>query len=209
VPERGRQMAKMKELYFDGKLVGEYLATDDRQQELESAKNLLREKGLYNPPTLEQAIFRQAVSFATTASYLYKRDLTTKPTNGLSIAPFVVNAAFALELYLKALGHLFNKQMRGHDLLKLFDALPSEAHQALHEHFKNAKWECDITDMIGFRKALQDLRGAFVDWRYLHERVSPRAEIHFASMIFVMEVLHETCRAHEKIRGIPAAPPGA
>ena len=192
-------MVDTKELYLDGKLVGEYAATGDDHKDKELAIALLREKGLYQQTTLEQAMFRQAVSFATTASYLYTRDLTTVPRNGLSVAPFVVNSAFALELYLKTLGQLYNKQMRGHDLLDLFDALPLEAHQALQRNFVKSTWQCGITELADFRKTLEDMRRAFVEWRYLHE-TGRAGEIRFAPMIFVMEVLHEVCRASDKVR---------
>jgi hypothetical protein len=193
-------MTDTKKLYLDGKYVGEYEATGDFQRDRELAIALLREKGLYRETTPEQAIFRQAVSFATTASYLYKRDLTTVPRNGVSVAPFVVNATFALELYLKTLGQLYNRALRGHDLLDLFDALPPEAHDSLQQSFAKAQWQCGIADLVGFRKALADLRGAFVEWRYLHESGRASSEIVFAPMIFVMEVLHEACRAHEKVQ---------
>jgi len=95
-------MTETKKLYLDGKFVGEYVATDNLEKEHEAAIALLREKGLYQETTREQAIFRQALSFATTASYLYQRDLTVVPRNGMSVAPFVVNATFALELYLRS-----------------------------------------------------------------------------------------------------------
>ena len=61
-------MTKTKKLYLDGKYVGDYVATGDLEKEREAAIALLREKGLYQVTTPEQAIFRQALSFATTAS---------------------------------------------------------------------------------------------------------------------------------------------
>jgi hypothetical protein len=103
------------------------------------AKAKLRKRGLYHKPTVEQAIFRQAVSFASVSSLLYDRDLATVPAkNGISAVPFVVNAAFALELYLKTLGHLFGRAQRGHDLLGLFDALPPEGHEVLRQNLPKA-----------------------------------------------------------------------
>ena len=63
-------MVDMKKVYLNGKLVGEHPASGDLEKDQELAIALLREKGLYHEPTLEQAMFRQALSFATTASYL-------------------------------------------------------------------------------------------------------------------------------------------
>jgi len=191
-------MTETKKLYLDGKFVGEYVATDNLEKEHEAAIALLREKGLYQETTREQAIFRQALSFATTASYLYQRDLTVVPRNGMSVAPFVVNATFALELYLKTLGLLHDNELRGHDLLSLFDALPSVAHQTLLPNFAKSTSQCGITEMVAFRKEIERLRSAFLEWRYLHER-KRASEIRFAEMIFVMEVLDITGRAHDKL----------
>lgn len=193
-------MGNTKKLYLDGKLVGEYEGADDPETDRDLAVAMLREKGLYRETTVEQAIFRQAVSFSTTSSYLYQRDLTTVPRNGLSVAPFVVNAAFAIELYMKAVAHLYGEPVvRGHDLLDLFDALPHEAYAAFQQNFSKCNFQCGIAEIAAFRYAIEQLRNAFVQWRYLHE-TSVAREIHIQPMIFVMEVLHETCRAHEKLR---------
>jgi len=180
-------MAEMKKLYLNGKYVCEYESTGDDNKDV----SLLKEKGLYQETTPEQAIFSQALSFATTASYLYDRDLVTVPRNGMSVAPFIVNATFALELYLKALLGSYGTVLCEHDLLKLFDALPPESHDALRQNFGKAKWQCGIADIIEFRKVLAELRNAFVEWRYLHE--GRASGITFRPMIFVMEVLHEAC----------------
>ena len=89
---------------------------------------MLREKGLYKEASPELRMFQQALSFATTAAYLHNRDLKSVPSNPLSIAPFVVNSAFAIELYLKALARCYGIQLTNeHNLLRLYDKLPSEA----------------------------------------------------------------------------------
>jgi hypothetical protein len=63
--------------------------------------------------------------------------------------------------------------------------------------------------VVAFRKEIERLRSAFLEWRYLHER-KKASEIRFAEMIFVMEVLDITCRAHDKLatphRVTPAGP---
>ena len=61
-----------------------------------------------------------ALSFSTTAAHLHRTDLLKAPRNGLSIAPFVVNSAFAIELYLKTLHELKGTNPgKEHHLLKL------------------------------------------------------------------------------------------
>ena len=160
-------MAHSRKIYLNGKLVGEAPITGDETRDQDLAIQLLKDKGLYQETTLVQGMFRQAVSFATTASYLYKRDLTRVPRNGLSVAPFVVNSAFAIELYLKTLGQLHNTALRGHDLLKLFDGLPADAQTALQQHFSKSTWQCDIKTLVEYRSALAQLaqlRVAFDDF---------------------------------------------
>ncbi len=163
-------MTDTRQIYLNGKLVGEMPITGDDVRDQEAALQLLKDSGLYQETTLIQAMFRQSVSFATTASYLYKRDLTTVPRNGLSAAPFVVNSAFAIELYLKTLGQLHGTRLIGHDLLALFDALPAEACTALQQNFSKSSWQCGINTMAEYRKTIAEMRGAFVEWRYLYEK---------------------------------------
>ena len=189
-----------KKIYLNGQLVGEVPAAKDDDEHMELAIALMKAKGLYEPTTLVQGMFRQAVSFATTASYLYKRDLTTVPRNGISVVPFVVNNAFAIELYLKTLGQLHNTPLRGHDLLVLFDLLPASAKDALLPHLASTQWQCGIATLADYRLELNELRGAFVEWRYLFE-TGRTAEIKFQPMIFVTEVLHNTCKAREEVCG--------
>jgi hypothetical protein len=69
-------------------------------------KSLLIEHGIDAETSPEQAISRQAVSFSNTSAELYFRDLARIPTKGMSPVPFVVNAVFALELYIKTLAKL-------------------------------------------------------------------------------------------------------
>jgi hypothetical protein len=105
-----------KEVWLNEKLVGEAPATGVVDRDAEAIIQFLKDKGLYKETSPVQRMFRQAMSFATTSAYLYKRDLIKVPKNGLSVAPFVVNGAFAIELYLKTLGRLHDVDMRGHDL---------------------------------------------------------------------------------------------
>ena len=188
-----------RKIYLNGELIGEVPAAKDEDEHIELAIALMKAQGVYQPTTLVQGIFRQAVSFATTASYLYKRDLTRLPRNGLSVAPFVVNSALAIELYLKTLGQLHGTSLRGHDLVQLFDALPEVAQESLLPHFATSEWQCGIATVAGYRAALEEMRGAFVEWRYLFE-TDRSGEIKFRPLIFVMEVLHNACRAHDEVR---------
>lgn len=187
-------MNSIKDVYLNGKLIGAVPMSGDDKLDQERVVQLLKDKGLYRETTAIQAIYQQAISFATTSSYLYQRDLVKVPRNGLSVAPFVVNSAFAIELYIKTLGKIFNTPLHGHDLLELFDSLPVEAHSALRQHFSKARWPSEISTLEDYRKAIEQMRNAFVEWRYLHENQEAN-EVQIPPMIFVMEVLHETCNS--------------
>jgi hypothetical protein len=118
----------------------------------------------------------------------------------MSLIPFVVNAAFALELYLKTLNRLYGKDLRrDHDLLVLFDELSPEAKEALRQEISKAPPTAGIKDLVAFRAEIERVRHAFVEWRYLHERTRA-GEIRFVELIFVLNVLHNTCRADVRLK---------
>jgi hypothetical protein len=195
-------MFRQKKIYVEGKFVGEVQIPEsaDEDEEIALTRAFLQQKGLHKEISTLQMMFRQAVAFATTAADIHKRDFTSTPARtGLTIAPFVVNAAFAVELYLKTIGVVRDQALRGHDLLTLFDALGADAKASIGDHFSKCKHQCGIDSIEGFRVALDELRNAFVEWRYLYEQPERRLKITFAPLIFVLEVLHETCRSYMTI----------
>ncbi len=192
-------MIEPKKLYQNGQLVGEVPAAKSDDEQMKLAIGLLKEKGLYKPITKIQAMFWKAVSFATVSSDIYKRDLTKIPRKPMSFAPFIVNSVFAIELYLKTLGELHNSSLRGHDLLKLFDALPEAARKAIPSHFSSAKLQCGIDTIDKYRSSLEGMRLAFIKWRYSYENENT-GEVKIPQMIFVMEVLHNTCLTFNEVR---------
>jgi hypothetical protein len=191
-----------KKLFANGKFVCEYEDPGDRNREIELCRKLLAEHGIHAQTSEEQALFRQAVSFSTTSAYLYQRDLTSVPVNGMSAVPFVVNAVFALELYIKTLAKLYAVSLRGHDLVELFDGLPGAAKNDLADELTTSaaqsRWRCQISDIASLRLALDGMRNAFIEWRYLHEK-DPSGGIEFPNLIFVMETFHAICQKHELI----------
>ena len=182
-------------------MIGEVPTTGDVQKDLEAATALMRAKGVYKKITAEQVIFGQAVAFATTASYLFNNDLLgTPPRNPVSTGPFVVNATFALELYLKTLNLLYGRKVgRSHDLHRLYSALPDEAMQAVRREFSTSlPRPASITDIKAFQTEIERVRHAFMEWRYLHERMQT-GEVRFPELIYVLNVLHNTCRSDAKL----------
>jgi hypothetical protein len=146
-------------------------------------------------------IFGQAVAFTTTAAHLFNNDLLGIPARRpASFGPFVVNAAFALELYLKALNCVYGNDVgRTHDLLRLFCALPDAAKKAVEREFANAKLRPpNVQDLASFQTEIERVRHAFMDWRYLHEK-KKTDQVLIPEMIFVLNVLHNACRFDVRI----------
>ena len=200
-PTRGQrcgcQNEMKKSILLNGLLVGEYEATGDPEQDIVLMNEFLKAKGLYRERTTAQATFMQALAFCRTAATIYERDLTGPNRHGPSAAPFVVNAAFSIELYLKTLHELAGKGVRGHDLLKLLDALSAE-HQGsvLRCAQKHApSYQVPVPSADSFRSIVASLATAFVDWRYWHES-GHTGLVDIQPTILLLKALDEACREH-------------
>lgn len=193
-------MREPRKLYYDGKFVGEVPDTGDLKADIKAMSELLRASGVAAPLNKCQATFRQAAAFSINASYLFNTGLIgAPPRNPINVIPFVVNAAFAIELYLKTLCSVHGLEMRGHDLLDLFDQLPADAVEQLRQEIAGAPATEGIKDLTGFRVEIERLRHAFVEWRYLYERDSA-SEIRFLEFLHILNVLHNTCRKDERLK---------
>jgi hypothetical protein len=182
-----------KKLYAQGVFVCEYESTGDDAKDIGVTRAILKERGLHRESTAGQAIYSQAHSFATVAAKIYKEDLTGTPVrNGRLLPPFVVNSAFSIELYLKALAKLHGATLRGHDLAKLFDALPETARAVIKQMQPQSATKWNISTEIDLRQVLFALKDAFVHWRYsfeherlgtlhIREKAYPLASIHTIS----------------------------
>jgi hypothetical protein len=159
-----------KTLFLNGKPVCEYEAPSDQRAEMELCRDLLKERGLWNPISKERMIFNQAVAFANTSVLIYERDLSTQPVkNGNSAVPFVVNSCFATELYLKTIALVNGKSLQGHELDKVYKRIPAAGlqliDQKLAELVPNDRWQSAIKTTADLRDLLRRHRDAFVNWR--------------------------------------------
>jgi hypothetical protein len=188
------EQAGTRKLLLNGIYVGEIDVTGNQEQDAAAAIEMLKQKGLHKEPSAIRSMFQQALSFAKTAAYLHEKDLSRSPWNGHSVAPFIVNTAFSIELYLKTLGKIFNKPMKGHDLLTLFDSLPTAAHQAIDAVLPACTRELGPAGNVDLRTCISELANSFVEWRYLHERVGQQTA-HVDRLIFVAKVMDEACRS--------------
>jgi hypothetical protein len=192
------QKPKTYGVRHEGKIIGEIPNTGDDRVDAAATRQMLIDKGVYTPTTPFQSMFWQALSFCTTASYLYKKDLQVMSAgNHYSAIPFIVNAAFAIELYLKTLAAVHKKTLRGHELAKLFDALPVAAAAEIDAHCPAAAAGHKVAKGRSFRDCLVAMNTAFVDWRYLYEEESIES-IRLNEVIFVLDAVHHACSAHDK-----------
>lgn len=182
-----------KTVLLNGIVVGEVLSIGDTEHDVEAVRQFLKSKGLHKEVSLFQAIFNQAFAFANTSAYLYERDLRCSPRKGVSVAPFVVNATFSIELYLKALAQKHGVSLRGHELVKLYKALPSIALAEIESVTPRCAANRSLGEPPDFLAYLTDLNNTFIEWRYSYE-VERTGTVHIEPTIFVMEVLHEACR---------------
>ena len=181
-----------KTVLLNGIVVGEVVSTGDLEHDAEAVRQFLKSKGLHKEISLYQAIYNQAVAFANTSAYLYERDLRRSPRKGVSAVPFVVNAAFGIELYLKALAQKHGLALRGHELIKLYEALPSKAHMEIEAVTPKCAANRALDEAPNFLAYLKNLNSTFVEWRYSYE-LERTGAVHIEPTIFVMEVLHEAC----------------
>ncbi len=188
-----------KEILFNGVVVGTHESTGDDKKDAELVLIFLKEKGLHKPISLNDQIFRQANSFAKIANEIYDHDLKTSPYKGSSVSPFVVNAAFSIELYLKTIHNFYGNQIRGHHLSKLYENMPNNG----KVHFLNAALDIrnryELTKGSDITTCLESLSYAFENWRYVYEHQHIETELQ--SIRYTLHVSFEaSCRVKEEIK---------
>jgi len=134
-----------------------------------------------------------ATAFANTAALLYERDLKQMPPKRpRHVVPFVVNASFAVELFLKALSHRHGVSLRGHQRLKLYDRLPEDASLDIQSASARVAAQTVPPQFQNTRQALSELNNAFVEWRYVHEK-QELGPLNLGSVVLLVKVMHEAC----------------
>lgn len=157
-------------------------------------REFLRQKGLRKSPSVPQTIYGQGAAFAHVANETYKELMRRAPDHPIVAAPFVVNAAFSVELFLKALHAVNSQTRRGHKLLPSFDGLPETCRAELHADAQRcATAHGEVAGSVDFRALLTMLNDGFRKWRYLYEE-EHAGPIHLQQTILVMETCHEVSK---------------
>lgn len=182
-----------KTIYVDGVAIGEFVLTGDPETDIAAAHEIVKSKGLHKEITEVDAMHNQANSFANTALELYARDLRTVPIkNSMSMVPFVVNAAFSIEIYLKTLHCIFGNKIMGHSLVKIYDELDESAKNIIQGAAADMRSSYPIEEGDELYPCLESLDKAFEKWRYAYE-YDKLSYIGIQSTTYVLGVLHEAC----------------
>jgi HEPN domain-containing protein len=179
----------MKTVICDNKPIGYVKDVNDPKEALKLAKDLIKSKGFWREISKSESIYNQAQSFANTSAYLYEKDLKSLPRNLQSITPFVVNAAFSAEMYLKCLQEVHGQITESHVLTALFKSLPNKVKDKINKASKKFESQYQIEKGMLFKNHLKNINNAFVDWRYIYEK--NYESINIEQTIFVLQVLHE------------------
>jgi len=182
-----------KDIYANGILVGEYISTGDPDKDIEAAHEIIKRKGFNGESSLINQMHNQANSFANTAKELYERDLRATPIkNGMSLVPFIVNASFSIELYLKTLHAIEGRSEKGHSLVKLYGKLEDGTKSIIKSSASDVSKYYDQEEVGEFEKYIQNLDRAFEQWRYAYE-TKKLSYIGIQYTRFVYHTLHESC----------------
>lgn len=188
----------IKRIICNGVVVGEIEATGDYENDVIATRNFLKEKGLHKNVSTNDAMFRQANSFAEAAMNIYKKDFAQSPYNVLSAAPFVVNATFCIEIYLKTIYHAYGTEVRGHNLKKLYDGLPEEALTIFSQSSTDIRPQFRLEEITEISGCLSALISTFEKWRYLYE--SDKLLVEVQPMLYAMRVTYEACSKVRKLK---------
>jgi hypothetical protein len=186
-----------KEILFNGVLVGTHQSTGDYKKDAEYVHFFLKEIGLVQTVSLSDQIFRQANSFAKVANAIYDNDLKKSPYNGHSICPFVVNATFSIELYLKAIHDFYGRKIRGHHLANLYSKLPNNGKLHYLNAAKDIRSKYELAKDTDISSCLESLSYTFENWRYIYEHNHLETELQ--SIRYTLHVSFEaSCRVRDE-----------
>lgn len=186
-----------RELMVNGKSVGWFQATGDMETDLGLATERIRELG-YAPPDLPQwmRIRQQAMDFRNACGLIMNYDNGRRPPDQRPLsAPYVVNTALCIELYLKALSLRHGTAQRGHDLCELYDRLPKDAKSAILCRVEEARAETNYpgqADDADLRAMFESMKDNFIQWRYLHE-YERLGTLLMGQLFFLRALLHRSC----------------
>ena len=188
-----------KDILLNGVIVGSYNTTGDNEKDIIAVREFLKKKGLYKEVTLNDAMYGQANAFAEVANNLYENNLKISPYKGSSVPPFIVNAVFSIELYLKTIHDAYGNKIKGHHLVSIYKDMPKKGKDFFTIASNDIKHLYKLKTGADIHTCLESLNKAFEQWRYLYEHDHIGTELQ--SIRYAMHVSHEVCcRVRESIK---------
>lgn len=186
-----------KDILFNGVLIGTHESTGDYKKDAELVHLFLKEKGFIKTISLNDQIFGQANVFAKVANNIYSNDLKKSPFKGSSVCPFIVNAAFSIELYLKAINDCYGNKIRGHNLANLYNKIPADGKSYFLKAATELRNRYELPQGTDINTCLESLSYAFENWRYIYEHNHIETELQ--SIRYTLHVSFEaSCKVREK-----------
>lgn len=188
-----------KDILLNGVIVGSHESTGDTDKDIEAVREFLKKNGLHKVVTVNDAMYGQANAFAGLANDIYERDLQKSPYKGSSGAPFIVNATFSIELYLKTIHDVYGNKIKGHHLAKLYQGMPQKGKEQFLGAANDVRHHYCLEAGSDIHSCLDALSKAFEQWRYLYEHDRMGTELQ--SIRYAMHVSHEACcRVRESVK---------
>ena len=144
--------------------------------------------------TVTHVMLRQAVSFATASRDLFEKYLAGATPDSKAMVPFVVNAALAIEMYLKTLHASAGTRRKEHGLTTLYDLLAQPQKDAIGA--AAAKFAAQYPGAGDFHGHLEQLDEAYQRWLEVYES-GWLAPVELQPTVYLMHVLHEVCNAQK------------
>lgn len=182
---------KMIQVLFNGTRIGEHPDQGSVEANLDEARRVLREAG--HDPEAKPSRFTplaQARSFRAAVHVIYRLGFTRSPFDPNLVAPLIVNTAFCIEVYVKALADAHAMRLRGHGLADLFAQLPEAVRASVGVEFAE-QMRSKKQPASKIENALNDMNSAFQDWRYIYEDTRLRT-FEVAHAIAIIEALENT-----------------
>lgn len=192
-----------KDLMVNGKIVGQYISTGDSELDVPIVRAKLRELDIESVELpLWMHIRQQAIYFQDTCALLLNLEIDRPPPRRpFALIPYVVNTAFCIELYLKALALKHGKELRGHELLQLYSELPAEALADITFSVSDALNDAPIAGEVDVPKFMKTMNDVFVQWRYAYEH-DQLGQLHMDMLRFLRMLMFYACR-NEVPRPLP------
>ena len=142
-----------------------------------------------------QEMFRHACAFSVCAELATEKLRNDVIDFDLYASPEIVNAAFACEVFMKALLRFYDiPYKREHKIKNLFEILPSEMKDSLKSELKKCGGEAWL-DLWG-RENIENISNVFTEWRYLFEQDWSKNSSMHVDITFLLDlqsVLREMC----------------